>query len=195
MADPCFTFKGFERASAELRRLGLELSDVGYFFVTHPHGDHAPQMPHEPRMPPPVAFEDRAAGTLAGLETVPCPGHMDDLHALVFRSSEHGAVWVAGDAILDLEWLRAWGFYWPNGYSETEIVETWRSAAKILARADVVIPGHGGPFSVASPLIAELLKTFPGAPNAARCPDVATTLGRRLEELEKKERHSWISST
>jgi glyoxylase-like metal-dependent hydrolase (beta-lactamase superfamily II) len=188
MTDPCFTFKGLRRASAELRRLGLRLSDVGYFFVTHPHADHALEVPGEPRMPTPVAFADRPAGTLPGLDTIPCPGHMASLHALVFRSPEDVAVWVVGDAILDLEWLRAWGFYWPNGYSEAEIVETWRSTAKILAGADVVIPGHGGPFSVTAPLIAELLKKFPGAPSAARCPDVAGTLEGRRMELEERER-------
>ena len=33
----------------------------------------------------------------------------------------------------------AWQYYWPNVYEVPEIVETWRSLAKILATADTVI--------------------------------------------------------
>jgi hypothetical protein len=36
-------------------------------------------------------------------------------------------VCIAGDAILDIEWLKAWKYYWPNGYTVPEIVETWES--------------------------------------------------------------------
>ena len=115
------------------------------------------------------------------LATVPCPGHAPDLQALRFPS-ESGEVWIVGDAILSLEWLLDWRYYWPNGYDVDEVIQTWRSVAAILAGAEVVIPGHGPTFKVTAALLRDLVEGFPKAPSAAKCPDVlATLVGRQIQ--------------
>lgn len=117
------------------------------------------------------------------LDSVPCPGHDPFAQALVFRSTRDETVWVVGDAVLNLEWLQRWQYYWPNGYSEKEIVETWRSVAKILS-ADIIIPGHGAPIPVTRALLEHLRATFPMAEYASECPDVRDALTERLKQLE-----------
>ena len=93
-------------------------------------------------------------------------------------------VWVASDAILNLEWLRAWQYYYPNRYNADEVIDTWRSLACILSEADIVIAGHGVEIEVTADLLAELLESFPDAPYADHCPDVAEMLRARLHMLE-----------
>jgi glyoxylase-like metal-dependent hydrolase (beta-lactamase superfamily II) len=90
---------------------------------------------------------------------------------------------VVGDAILDRDWLLAWMFFWPNHYEALDVVETWRSVAKILDKADVVIPGHGPPIRVDAELLQTLLDRFPKAFQAHWCPEVARVLRSRLERL------------
>ncbi|MCU0500547.1 MAG: hypothetical protein MUC51_02060, partial [Anaerolineae bacterium] len=158
--DPCFTEEGFRQTAApELRQLGLSVSDLSYCFVTHEHLDHRPWFPTEqpanlralPTMPNEAGFP--------GLSTVRCPGHSPGMRALRMRSPEWHDVWIVGDAVLNLEWLQAWGYYWPNFYDIAAIVKTWRSVAAIL-EADVVIPGHGEPIPVTADLIRQLLTSF-----------------------------------
>jgi glyoxylase-like metal-dependent hydrolase (beta-lactamase superfamily II) len=117
------------------------------------------------------------------MTAVPCFGHAPDLHALVFCSISGESVWVVGDAILDLTWLIAWKYYWPNLYNSHEIIQTWESVARILSRAEVVIPGHGGFITITATLIEELLATFPRAEYAEKCRDVESLLGERLHQL------------
>lgn len=183
MTDPCFTSEGFEAAKGQLRRIGAYFEDIGHIFVTHLHADH---MLHIPYDVPTLRFRPFRAGrvaALADLDTVHCPGHHPLLLALTFTDSEERAVWVVGDAVLDEEWLRAWQYYWPNGYQPPEIIETWRSVARILAGADVIVPGHGGPIEVSPALVSDLLASFPRAAHADQCPDVAETLRARLADL------------
>jgi len=114
---------------------------------------------------------------------VPCPGHAPDLRALRFPS-EYGEVWIVGDAILSLEWLLDWRYYWPNGYDVDEVIQTWRSVAAILAGAEVVIPGHGPAFTVTAALLRELVEGFPEAQGAASCTDVMAALAARQIQLK-----------
>jgi hypothetical protein len=37
--------------------------------------------------------------------------------------------------MLDEEWLRAWGYY-PNHYKRAELIETWRSIARIFGDSE-----------------------------------------------------------
>jgi glyoxylase-like metal-dependent hydrolase (beta-lactamase superfamily II) len=92
-------------------------------------------------------------------------------------------VCVTSDAILNREWLVAWQYYWPNVYEVPEIVETWRSLAKILTTADTVIPGHGPPIRITRKLLRELIDKFPRAEYGSRCPKVVGVLTQRLEKL------------
>lgn len=182
LVDPCFVGGGLRRARRLLEARGIELHRIGSFFVTHPHGDHRPSdlELESVRWRP---FEPGSCAALRGLEAVPCPGHHRELRALRFRAGDD-EVWVVGDAILDEAWLRAWKVYWPNGYADDEIAATWRSVARILASADLVVPGHGRPLRVTAELISALLESFPAASQAARCGDVVETLRRRLTALE-----------
>lgn len=175
LTDPCFTLSGHHGAAFVLRQLGTSFAELAQVFETHQHGDHMLYLP-----PPesPLHFRAFRPGTLDGLRLVPCPGHSEDMTALDFTSAGR-AVWVVGDAVLDEEWLRAWGYYWPNAYDAAEVVQTWRSVARIVAAADTIVPGHGPPFDVTPALARELLAAFPRAEFAASCPDVAETLRRR----------------
>ncbi len=187
VTDPCFTEGGFREAASELEGLGLEFHYIGYVFVTHPHLDHALQVPPDVTTPAVREFPPQPEGPFSGIRRVRCPGHMPELGALVFRSPDNASVWIASDAVLNLEWLRAWGYYWPNGYSKSEIVQTWRSVANILSEADVVVPGHGPPISVTASLLAELVAGFPAAEHADACPDVRECLNERVRQLQTGE--------
>jgi glyoxylase-like metal-dependent hydrolase (beta-lactamase superfamily II) len=92
-------------------------------------------------------------------------------------------VCVSGDAVLDIEWLKTWRYYWPNGYTVAEIVETWESVGKILSYADLIIPGHGQPIFVTASLMEELLVMFASAKYANDCQDVEKILSNRLDQL------------
>jgi hypothetical protein len=83
--------------------------------------------------------------------------------------------------VLDREWLLAWAYYWPNGYSREEIVQTWRSVAAVL-RADVIVPGHGAPIDVTPELCDELCRGFDRAEHASECGDVRDRIRRRFAE-------------
>lgn len=183
VTDPCFSRAGARAARDALARLGLTFADLGTAFETHPHLDHAAYLPLAFSRLDPRALDPAAPP--AGLEAVRCPGHDPDLHALVFRSDADEQVWAVGDAILDLEWLEAWGYYWPNGYGPEDVVETWRSVAAILSRADIVVPGHGAPFRVTRSLLGGLIESFREAECAAECPGVVPALERRRDGLAR----------
>lgn len=182
IVDPCFTTAGWLMAQGQLAALNGSLEVLRRAFVTHPHHDHVPHLPRgaarvefhellfEPEMPP-------------GMRSVHCPGHDPILIALAFTAADGRAVWAVGDAILDEEWLRAWGYYWPNGYAPRDVAETWRSVARIVCGADVIVPGHGAALSVTADLVRHLIETFPAAPHADLCPEVAGQLQARLEKL------------
>jgi len=188
LTDPCFTEEGVRQAAPILRRLGISWNDLPRVFVTHPHFDHCPGLPSGTGPFDFVLFKPGTDGPLADVRVVPCPGHFPSLEAIVFQSTSGEQVWIAGDAILDAPWLLAWEYYWPNGYPEPAIVETWRSVARILSTADVVVPGHGLPICMNAPLLDKLTSSFPDAEYAAECPEVAAALGRRFEQLSAERR-------
>ncbi len=194
VVDPCFHVEQIETVRARLEGLGIGFEDIEWFFETHPHADHMylpPFLPrHGPYCSPGVEWrspsEAEAAASFSSLDGVPCPGHSPDLRAIRFSASE-GEVWIVGDAILDLAWLEAWEFYWPNGYTEDEVVQTWESVATILRTADLVIPGHGSPIVVTAELLDTLLAGFPYAQGSGECLEVAAQLRERLDELSRLE--------
>jgi glyoxylase-like metal-dependent hydrolase (beta-lactamase superfamily II) len=183
LTDPCFTDRGFRHAKAHLNRLGLAFRDIGRIFVTHRHGDHVLSLPDRTVRLDFARFRPGVTGPLAGISTVPCPGHRPELQALVFRSSTGQKVWIVGDAIINLEWLRAWAF-WPANYTTAEIIQTWTTVARILSLADLMVPGHSAPVAIDASLIGELLSTFPAAAHANRCDHVTQLLGERLDQLQ-----------
>jgi glyoxylase-like metal-dependent hydrolase (beta-lactamase superfamily II) len=186
LVDPCFTQAGYDHAVAQLATIGATFNDIGRMFVTHLHHDHVLHMPRGVLPPPLRTLRPTDLLARPGLGMEHCPGHDALLIALTAGASDGRAVWMVGDAILDEEWLRAWGYYWPNGYAATEIVDTWRSVARIIAGANVIVPGHGPAISVTAELVGHLIQTFADAPYAHQCPDVAESLRRRHAALSGK---------
>ena len=180
LTDACFTIAGLKHAHEDARRAGISLDMPACFFITHCHRDHIPValLQKNSRM-----FHNQVPREFPDMKVERCPGHSPDLHALIFHAPDGKEVWVVGDAILNLEWLVAWGYFWPNGYTPAEIAETWRSVAKIVSRADVILPGHGDEIIVTAPLVQQLLSAFPSAEQAAAAPEVAPLLQRRLAAL------------
>jgi glyoxylase-like metal-dependent hydrolase (beta-lactamase superfamily II) len=136
---------------------------------------------------PVPAFPYLRTDDLSGLLSVHCPGHSPSLKSLTFCSGSGDKIWIAGDAILDEEWLRAWKFFWPNGYTPSSVIQTWKSVARIIANADVIVPGHGKPFRVTLPLVEKLLSDFPAAEYAGACGKAADMMADRLNRLKKRE--------
>jgi glyoxylase-like metal-dependent hydrolase (beta-lactamase superfamily II) len=182
VVDPCFTSRGWQSAVRRLAALGISPAQFGYYFMTHRHLDHALVVPEGVDRPDWQPWRPRLGGGLFGLSAVACPGHAPELQALKF-ACESGEVWVVGDAILNQDWLVNWSYYWPNGYEVEEILQTWRSVAAILARAQQVIPGHGPAIQVTAELLDRMLAGFQHAPYASDCPEVAQALRFRRDSL------------
>lgn len=178
LTDPYFTPGGYQDAYQALKPLGISFEAINRAFVTHPHYDHMPSVPGRD-LPDFRLFEPGTEAVFEGINAVHCPGHSPVLHALVFSAPSDGQVWVVGDAILNADWLRRWHYYWYNGYSPVEVMQTWRTVARIVAQADVIVPGHGAPIPVDKALVDGLKAAFPGAEYASDCPDVLDILEER----------------
>ncbi len=187
LTDPCFTSQGFQYAMKQLEQIHLSFLNIGWIFVTHRHRDHLPNLSHFLGRTIFKNFRREANEALSDIVIVPYPGHSPDQRGLIFCSSSCQKVGIPGDAILNIEWLKAWKYYWPNLYMVPEIVQTWESVAKILSDADLIIPGHGQPILVTASLVKELLSTFSSAEFASECQDVKQSLSSRLEQLLAKE--------
>jgi glyoxylase-like metal-dependent hydrolase (beta-lactamase superfamily II) len=159
----------------------LSIGDIGYFFITHDHFDHQVTLPCEVGPLPWKGLDPDGTESLPDIRMVHLPGHDTALRGLSFCTASD-EVWVVGDAILDSDWLKLWGYYWPNGYGADDIIRTWRSVALILSSANTVIPGHGPPIHVSSELLEALIAGFPQAAQAAKCLDVESALRTRLSE-------------
>jgi glyoxylase-like metal-dependent hydrolase (beta-lactamase superfamily II) len=157
LIDPCFTKEGYSYASRVLNNFGLLFTDIGRIFTTHNHNDHQLHIPEPFPSPNFLPFVNER---FPGINEIPCPGHSFDMQALVFHSVGGEQVWIVGDAILDEAWLRAWLYYWPNNYNVKEIIQTWKSMAMILSKADIIVPGHGKPIQITSALLTRLLLLF-----------------------------------
>ncbi len=179
LVDPYFTPSGFQGAVETLRTKGISFAEIGTYFVTHQHYDHMLRLPIDSLHLPFQAVTEAPES----IRAVSCPGHDADLRALAFTSTDDKRVWVVSDAVLDEEWLRAWGYYYPNQYSPEEIMQTWRSIGAIFADADVIIPGHGAPIQVNRTLVEALIADFSKAEYAKECPDVLEALRERLANL------------
>lgn len=186
MVDPCFTPAGYTLAEQTLDQHGASFHDIGSIFVTHLHTDHMLRLPPTAPAPRFRPFRPIARPSVfAAIEAEPCPGHHPAQQALRFEDEQGRRVWVVGDAVLSRTWLEAWAYFWPNGYGPLQIVETWRSIARILAHADLIVPGHDAPLPVTAELVSSLLETFPQADHASHCPDVTAALRDRQVRLEQ----------
>lgn len=191
VVDPSFNGAGWRHAEAAMRHLGGGMDSIGCFFETHEHADHVFEVLDVQARAAADALgwrADHAPARLSepidwpGISTFACPGHAPELRAFEVPTRD-GRVAIVGDAILDREWLLAWEVYWPNGYGAAEIVETWRSLAALLERADIIVPGHGLPIRIDAELIERLLDGFSFAAHWAECADVAGRLRHVLDRF------------
>jgi glyoxylase-like metal-dependent hydrolase (beta-lactamase superfamily II) len=183
LTDPCFTPAGYHDATRRFKALNASFHEVGWIFVTHPHRDHCSNIANFLGQPVGKPFRRDAHAALEGLVCLALPGHTPTQKGVLFRSTAQQMVCITGDAILNEAWLRAWKYYWPNFYQDADILQTWQSLALILSQADVIIPGHGDPFTVTAELLDHLTQTFDQAEQAAHCPDVLARLQARIERL------------
>ncbi len=196
IVDPCFSANTVVAADARLQQLNTSLDRIGYFFETHGHFDHKIRLPRATTRDKKLGWRRRRSpiwkswsgesGVFPDVDILACPGHAADLQAIFFRG-RRGVVCVASDAILSRQWLLAWQYYWPNVYDASEIVDTWRSLAKIIETADTVIPGHGPPIEISPDLLQELIDNFPRAEYGSSCPQVTRILSQRLEQLRQRD--------
>lgn len=188
LTDPCFTSQGYQQAIQQLHHLQSSFQDIGWIFVSHPHRDHRSNLTDFMGQQPGKPFRPDDHEHLDGLVNILLPGHAPTQKGLFFRSVSDQIVCISGDAILNEAWLRAWKYYWPNFYQQAEVLQTWNSVAIILARADVIIPGHGEAFSVTAELLEHLTRTFEQAEHADQCLEVLETLRKRSESITAKKK-------
>ncbi len=190
LVDPCFSETGMHEAVKRLDEPGASFEEIGNIFVTHAHYDHCPKFPGNYRIPKwiPLHYGKNGLfeGILEGVRCIPCSGHSPDLIALAF-DTKAGECWIVGDAIIDKSWLVEWAYYWPNGYTAEEIVQTWNSVAHIVHEADIIVPGHGIPFKVNSELVENLISNWDKARCSKVCPYVKGLLYQRLNILKGAE--------
>jgi glyoxylase-like metal-dependent hydrolase (beta-lactamase superfamily II) len=136
-----------------LRRLNLSPEDIDTVVNTHSHPDHCGNnhLFAEARVQVPREGEEIAPGVKA-IET---PGHsLDSKSIVVFscRDSSKETIVIAGDA------LPTFGNFLQNVPPALHVDRdlSVQSMARIIAIADVVIPGHGWPFSIRERRIVDL---------------------------------------
>jgi len=176
LTDPCLSAEGATQIAALLDADGKEISQIDFIFETHQHGDHQLNL---------AELADRLSKWPYQRTAPPADVRIvcTDSRSLVYTTPNGERIWIAGDAILNEAWLLQWAFYWPNGYAERDIIDTWRSVARILAEADV-IPGHGPPIPVTVNLLRELADGFAKrAKYAELCPDVCICIRDRVSQM------------
>ncbi|XP_067171151.1 metallo-beta-lactamase domain-containing protein 1 [Apteryx mantelli] len=149
---------GRERLPALLAAQGLRPADVTHVVCTHGHSDHAGNVNLFPGADLLVGFDlSRGAGLYlphglargqpyaldAGrLEVLPTPGHTGAHVSVAVRGTALGTVVVAGDLFEREGDEEAW-----RELSEDPARQE-ASRRRVLALADVIVPGHGPPFRV-----------------------------------------------
>ncbi|NXD60566.1 MBLC1 protein, partial [Corvus moneduloides] len=137
---------------------GLTPDDVTHVVVTHGHSDHVGNINLFPDATVLVGFDLSRGrghylphGLASGvplvlhpghLRVTPTPGHTRAHVSLVASGTSLGTVAVAGDAFERREDEGEW-----RALSE-EPAEQRRSRRRLVALADVIVPGHGEPFRV-----------------------------------------------
>ncbi|XP_009079594.1 PREDICTED: metallo-beta-lactamase domain-containing protein 1, partial [Acanthisitta chloris] len=137
---------------------GVTPENITHVVCTHGHSDHVGNVNLFPEAELLVGFDlSRGDGVYLPqelahgvplvlhpgfLEVIPTPGHTGAHVSLVARGTASGTAVVAGDVFEKEEDEGEW-----EELSE-DPEEQERSRRKVLALADVVVPGHGWPFRV-----------------------------------------------
>lgn len=137
-----------------LKKEGLKTTDINYVVITHHHADHVANkhlfrgaiitdwLTSYKKDKFAIDFDIIAKGKNVispNVYLIPTPGHSDDACSVVVNTIK-GIVVVSGDLFVTKQVEK-------NIYV-TDKNEYQKSAKKVLALADYVIPGHGGIFKV-----------------------------------------------
>ncbi|MBN1325476.1 MBL fold metallo-hydrolase [Candidatus Falkowbacteria bacterium] len=137
-----------------LKKEGLKTSDINYVIITHHHADHVANkhlfknaiftdwLTSYKNNKFVVDFDIVAKGKNVispNVYLIPTPGHSDDACTVIVNTAK-GIVAIAGDLFVSKQVEK-------NIYV-TNKKEYQKSAKKILALADYIIPGHGDLFKV-----------------------------------------------
>ncbi|KAF4798817.1 Metallo-beta-lactamase domain-containing protein 1 [Turdus rufiventris] len=147
-----------DRLPGLLKTHGVTPSDITHVVATHGHSDHVGNLNLFPQATLLVGFDLSHGegiyspnGLAQGvplvlhpghLEVAPTPGHTRAHVSLVATGTSEGTVVVAGDVFERRGDEREW-----RALSE-EPGEQRKSRRRVLAMADVIVPGHGEPFRV-----------------------------------------------
>lgn len=165
-------WEGFETGSQRPNRLLMELdyhgiapSDIDEIFITHWHADHYYNLPlfHNARvvyagLPPSQVTSNlrqisadneivkmkEGENWLPGLRIMETSGHSSHDHSVVMNFKNKTIV-AAGDAIVSKMYYHRREFF-PNERAKDHLEELNRSFDRIVDMADIIIPGHDGPF-------------------------------------------------
>eukprot|EP00061_Rhincodon_typus_P003485 g20211.t1 len=140
-----------------LQAHGVEPDGVSFVVCTHGHSDHVGNLNLFPEATIIVSRDicrrdvylghDFSAGLPYqldhGLEVLPTPGHCGGDVSVLVRGTEEGTVVVAGD-LFEREGDDEGGGSWQLLSENPELQAEQRQ--RVLALADIIIPGHGPPF-------------------------------------------------
>lgn len=153
------------RLILELQYFKIKPKDIDEVFVTHWHGDHYLNLPLFPnaqityagiRKPRVVSYLknmsiDNEIAELKegeewhpGIEIISTLGHTNHDHSVVINFKKKTFV-VTGDSIVSKMYYHH-GTFFPNRDMDTNIDQLRASFQRIIDYADIIIPGHDGPF-------------------------------------------------
>jgi glyoxylase-like metal-dependent hydrolase (beta-lactamase superfamily II) len=148
--------------TARLAEHDLRPDDVSHVFLTHLHRDHIGDLALFPQAqwrchrlaladyagPDRERFRSLEDGdpVIPRTTALHTPGHTQG-HSSILWVAEDKTIRVAvcGDAILSLAWLQS-GHTWRFNTDFFDLEAAKQSAGRLLAEADLLIPGHGEPF-------------------------------------------------
>ena len=152
-----------------LKDLGIRAEDIDVVFITHWHRDHygnleafkdARRMASRPllerfRLDGFTGLDD-GEEIAEGVKVMLTPGHTAE-HASVVVDSVLGGVKarvaIAGDAIVSHSYFQA-GRIWQCNADFHDVGEAKESIRRLVTQSDIIIPGHGVPFTTSRPRLA-----------------------------------------
>jgi len=148
---------------AALSLHSIDPTDIDMVFLTHGHRDHTGNLSLFSHAQYIAAFREPPSGNCDRFHTVKdneeiaqgvrvmfTPGHTKDHASLIVNSVIAGLktrIAVAGDAVISYSYFSA-GKTWNHNNDFFSREEASRSIELIVARSDIIIPGHGSPFNV-----------------------------------------------
>jgi glyoxylase-like metal-dependent hydrolase (beta-lactamase superfamily II) len=147
---------------AMLRLREIEPQDIDVVFLTHGHRDHTGNLWIFPKARTMATFQKALAirgeqpASVAdneeiakGVRVIFTPGHTEDHASLIVDGRVAGVkarVAVAGDAVISYSYFAS-GTIWSHNGDFCGKAEARRSISRLVEASDIIIPGHGSPFT------------------------------------------------